>query len=62
MSGSAFVDMVEYRISAKYDLILPAFRANMSIQKNREAAQHKPGAGRRMEGADLYDEIRKKDQ
>lgn len=25
--------MVEYRISAEYDLILPAFRANMSIQK-----------------------------
>lgn len=56
------MDMVEYRISAEYDLILPVFRANMSIQKNREAAQHKPGAGRRMEGADLYDEIRKKDQ
>lgn len=56
------MDMVEYRISAEYDLILPAFRANMSYQKNREAAPHKPGAGCRMEGADLYDEIRKKDQ
>ena len=32
-----FVDMVESGNSARYDLLLPAFRANMSIPKNRGA-------------------------